>query len=236
MIQYINSSLRFCSASSIHITMTLPTTAYPTVLVLPSRWLVVSKPSDWLTIPGRGSSPALSGWPKKKLPPVWVGHRLDLEASGVVLYYVTVKTVARTHHQANFWFEKRQIKKVYHCIAAGRPHAPVFKMSDPIAQSPSTTLAQVRESYGSGFFAKVMPQTRRRHQIRVHLSSKEYPIWGDTLYHGPRRVSVGSDSVETERAALHASSLELPSGEPYEAPFPENFQYFLEQLRESGQK
>lgn len=47
---------------------------------------------------------------------------------------------------------------------------------------------------------KVIPETGRTHQIRVHLSSLGFPIIGDVLY----------DGMEYKRLMLHACELELP--------------------------
>jgi 23S rRNA-/tRNA-specific pseudouridylate synthase len=194
-------------------------TVEPTLLALTPRWLVVSKPSGWLAIQGRGAeSPVLSDWAKAHFSPIWVVHRLDKMTSGVVLFART----AEDHRRANQWFQKREVKKTYHCIAAGVPPAPVFKIQQPIEDLPSLTQVEVKEQYPAGFFAQVRPHTGRRHQIRIHLSNIGCPIWGDPLYGGSSKIP---------RVALHSSLLQLPTGESFEASFPEDFLFFLSQLR-----
>jgi len=209
----------------------------PEVLALTPRWLVVSKPPGMLTIPGRKSpieSSVLLDWAREHYSPIWVVHRLDRETSGVVLFART----AEDHQQANSWFQQRQTKKVYHCLASGIPTAPVFKVSTPIEGAPSTTQVEVKESYQEGFLARVLPRTGRRHQIRIHLSESGYPIWGDPLYRGLREVPMvsGSSSLSIPRVALHASSLELPTGEVFEASFPQDFESWLGRLRKEGHR
>jgi 23S rRNA-/tRNA-specific pseudouridylate synthase len=207
----------------------------PAILAETSQWLVVSKPAGWLTIPGRSvhsSPPILSEWLKKTNPALWVVHRLDLETSGVVLFART----AKDHALANRWFEKRETKKIYHCLCSGIPGVPVLKVQNPVDGSPSLTQIEVKEKYQEGFFARVTPKTGRRHQIRIHLSQKGYPIWGDETYGGKRSILFSTQSMNVSRVALHASQLELPTGEKFEAKFSEDFLSWLDQLRKEGRR
>ncbi len=95
---------------------------------------------------------------------------------------------------------------------------------------------EVRERYQEGFFARVTPRTGRRHQIRIHLASSGYPIWGDSYYGGVREVSFSNESLTVDRVALHASTLELPTGEKFEASFPGDFSFWLDELRNKGSR
>jgi len=74
-------------------------------------WVVVDKPSGWLTVPGRQHSDdrlcvgtVLSQQLNQRLWPV---HRLDFEVSGLVLFAKNPEA----HRRANFWFENRLVKK-----------------------------------------------------------------------------------------------------------------------------
>lgn len=245
----------------------------PEIISQTSQWLVVSKPSGWLTIPGRDSqkmgiapAPVLSEWAKQNFPSIFVVHRLDRETSGIVLFALTPED----HKQANLWFQNRKIKKIYHCLAQGRPSAPILKINFPIAGAPSMTQVEVKERYEEGFLAQVVPRTGRRHQIRIHLSNhgaelnqaaksnqvaesnpeaeptqeaqsiqkaeNGFPIWGDTLYGGPRKIVLGNRTLIVPRVALHASSLELPTGEVFKAEFAPDFADWLAQLRKEGHR
>ncbi len=239
----------------------------PEIISQTSQWLVVSKPSGWLTIPGRDSrktgvapAPVLSEWAKQNFPSILVVHRLDRETSGIVLFALTPED----HKQANLWFQNRKIKKIYHCLAQGRPSAPILKINFPIAGAPSMTQVEVKERYEEGFLAQVNPRTGRRHQIRIHLSNQGaqstqraqanqesqsnqeaqanrkaqngFPIWGDTLYGGPREIALGNRTLIVPRVALHASSLELPTGEVFKAAFAPDFADWLAQLRKEGHR
>ena len=208
-------------------------TPCPQILFESPRWLVLNKPAGWLTIPGRSrDSGVLSEWAGAAKGPVWTVHRLDLETSGVVLF-------ARTsghHQQASLWFQQRKVKKVYHCLASGIPELPLLKIKEPVRGSPSVTQVEILESYREGFLARVCPGTGRRHQIRIHLSKQGYPIWGDELYGGIKEIILPSETLTISRVALHASSLELPTGERFEALFSEDFAGWLTRLRAGGRR
>lgn len=196
------------------------------------RWKVVNKPAGWLTIPGRGAqtAPVLSEWLRQQGDPIWVVHRLDLETSGLVLFARTPED----HQAANAWFEKREVKKTYHALCMGSPRAPIFKVNSPIEGKPSLTQIEVKEKFTHGFFAQISPQTGRRHQIRIHLSSLGNSIWGDVLYQGSKSIHINQEEIEVSRVALHASRLKLPTGDVFEAPFPSDFESWLHFLRTKG--
>jgi 23S rRNA pseudouridine1911/1915/1917 synthase len=204
----------------------------PQQITLTEKWLALSKPAGWLTIPGRdpGAQGILSEWAQQNYGRIWVVHRLDRDTSGIVLFARS----AQDHAQANEWFEKRKMKKIYDCIAAGKPATPIFKLNAPIRGDSALTQVEVRERFIAAFLARVRPLTGRRHQIRIHLSQKGYPLLGDVKYGGPREVSVDAVGLVTQiisRVALHAASLELPSGEKFEAPWPLDFKGWVDALR-----
>lgn len=192
-------------------------------------WVAVDKPAGWLTIPGRNlpDSPVLCGWAEKEFGKIWVVHRIDRETSGVVLFART----EQAHRDANAWFEKHQIKKAYDCLASGSPSAPFLKLRAPIAGAPSLTQVEVRERGRGGFLARAIPMTGRRHQIRIHLAGAGHPLWGDSRYGGPMKIEESGAFFEVSRVALHASRLELPTGEIFEAPWPADFSRWVDCLR-----
>jgi tRNA pseudouridine32 synthase/23S rRNA pseudouridine746 synthase/23S rRNA pseudouridine955/2504/2580 synthase len=207
----------------------------PIILSETVEWLVVSKPAGWLTIPGRpglgpkrpkreeAPIPVLSEWASRNRK-IWVTHRLDRETSGVVLFALTEEA----HRKANGWFSAHQMKKVYDALAVGSPGMPMFKSKQPIEGAASVTQFEVREKFASGaFLVRARPSTGRRHQIRIHLSQEGYPILGDSLYKGPKSFA----GIEISRVALHAAKLELPSGESFEAEWPEDFSGWVSALR-----
>jgi tRNA pseudouridine32 synthase/23S rRNA pseudouridine746 synthase len=205
-----------------------------TILTETAEWFVVNKPAGWLTIPGRGheSAPILLEEVRKLRPDAMVVHRLDLQTSGVVLFALGPDA----HRKANLWFSHRETKKIYLLLASGIPSAPILKITQPIEGTPATTQVEVKESYQEGFLASARPVTGRRHQIRIHLKSKGHPLWGDAQYEGRKEIGFQSSSLTVPRVALHANKLELPSGEKFEAPLPEDFSSWLSELRAKGIK
>lgn len=214
----------------------------PSILAVTPRWVIVSKPPHWLTIPGRApdsqriskdSKPCLLEWLKQDQQlPVYVVHRIDRETSGVVLFART----KQDHQIASLWFQKRQTKKTYYCLASGTPQAPILKIQLPIRGRASTTQIEIKESFRQGFFAQVTPLTGRRHQIRIHLAEKGFPIWGDSLYQGLREIHFKHINLNIDRVALHAYSLTLPTGERFEAQLPDDMKTWLETLKREGPK
>jgi 23S rRNA-/tRNA-specific pseudouridylate synthase len=223
----------------------------PAKLFESDEWLVLNKPAGWLSIPGRGpgrgpgseagrgpvtgepaagqneARPVLFDWVRSHFADAQVVHRLDLETSGVILF----AKGAAAHKKASLWFQNRQTKKLYCCIASGAPHQPVFSVRSPIEGAASTTQFEVKETFSSAFLAWARPVTGRRHQIRIHLASEGAPILGDSLYSGPKILQFKTGELEIPRVALHAMSLELPSGEKFQAALPEDFESWLKRLR-----
>jgi RluA family pseudouridine synthase len=180
--------------------------------------IALDKPSGQVVIPGRGEiageplNRELEAHVKRK---VFVVHRLDRGASGLVLFAKD----ADTHKQLNLQFEKREIKKTYLVLVQGRV-AEGGKIKQPLKAfgsgrmgihpqgKPSLTEYSVREHFPESTLLEVMPHTGRRHQIRVHLYSIGHPVLGDTLYGKDRPVG------GAPRLMLHAWKLEFekPSG------------------------
>lgn len=69
----------------------------------------------------------------------------------------------------------------------------------------SITHYKVIERYKDADLVECLLETGRTHQIRVHLSSLDHPIWGDTLYGSEE------DNEIIKRQALHAYGLDFKS-------------------------
>lgn len=136
-------------------------------------------------------------------------HRLDMETSGLL---VTAKNEI-AHRKISQQFAERLVKKVYFALVKGIPQNPQAIIDAPIGRSPfnrqqmdiistgKTALTQYElvERYTSHSLLKVLPQTGRTHQIRVHLKSIGHSVVGDKIY--------GQPEPALNRQFLHASSL-----------------------------
>ena len=136
-------------------------------------------------------------------------HRLDMETSGLL---VTAKNEI-AHRKISQQFAERLVKKVYFALVKGIPQDSQAIIDAPIGRSPfnrqqmdivstgksALTQYELVETYTSHSLLKVIPQTGRTHQIRVHLKSIGHSVVGDKIY--------GQPEPALNRQFLHASSL-----------------------------
>jgi len=207
----------------------------PDIEFVDEKWIVVFKPPGWYSIPPRPLSdgkvdftPVLNTWLAKQLKhDVFVVHRLDRETTGVMLFAKTESA----HKLACDWFEKGEVKKTYHCIGVGQMNEPMIRVDKDIDGKKSITQIELKEKFKTAVLTECRPVTGRTHQIRVHMSEIGCPILGDKQYGGPSEIEVDGFQLQVDRVALHASKLELPTGEKFEDPWPEDFHNWVEVLR-----
>jgi len=209
------------------------------VLYEDDDFLAVDKPEGVVSVSeaGQGGLPALvsgSGVYTGRLYPV---HRLDREASGVIVFAKN----PGSHRFLNAAFERRDVRKAYLALVLGVMNANRGIIDNPVREfgsgrmgvdakrgKPSTTEFKVVRRLRRHTLLRAFPLTGRRHQIRVHLYDLGHPIAGDLRY--------GDWDVQKEypRLMLHALEIEfaLPSGErlKIEAPEPESFRSVVAQL------
>lgn len=184
------------------------------VLFEDARVLAVEKPSGTLVIPGRGdTAPTLQQLASARLGrKALVVHRLDREASGLVLFAKT----AAAHAALNGAFERRETSKLYLALVAGAlagegtVDAPLREFGSGrtgVAPDgkPSVTLYKALGPRPGGTLVEIRLITGRRHQIRAHLASLGHPLLGDPLYGPPPRPVGGA-----RRLMLHAWKLSIP--------------------------
>ncbi len=176
------------------------------------RALVLCKPAGQPCIPGRGDI----GEPLNIAAAAHIGgkafvvHRLDLEASGLVVFAKD----AQTHARLSLRFERRQVQKTYLAVVLGllegegiiRGPIKEFgsgRMGVAALGKPSVTRYRLKRSLQEACLLEVSPETGRRHQIRVHLYSIKHPVLGDPLYGSKRPVG------GLPRLMLHALELDF---------------------------
>ena len=206
--------------------------------------LVVNKPAGMLVIPGGfDRSTPLVKVLRERFGNLWVVHRLDRDTSGVLVFART----AHAHRALNTQFQERQVAKVYHALVCGDPPWTARTVSLPLRPNgdrrhrtvvdhergkPARTRFRVLERFVGYTLVAAMPESGRRHQIRVHLAALKLPIVADALYGAPAT----DETISLRRIALHAFSLSLrhPSEGTtmtFEAPYPTDMASALEQLR-----
>ncbi len=145
-------------------------------------------------------------------------NRLDMNTSGLIV-------VAKNGHAQAFLQnkEKATVKKYYQAIVNGIVEEDEFLIEEPIGRVGESLKREVLSVEDGGQIAKTRVKvlkrmveqnltllevelfTGRTHQIRVHLSSKGYPILGDELYGGQREG--------VKRQLLHAYKLKFTNPE-----------------------
>ena len=160
--------------------------------------VVVDKPADMLTVPGRFGDadprPVLGRLLETQLGVrLWPVHRLDREVSGLVVFAKT----AESHRIACGLFEGRKVIKIYEALTQGGRAAPrlsqdIFwesrivrgkkrSFEAPHGQQ-AITRARVIRQEDDRLLWELQPETGRPHQLRVHLAKAGFPIVGDELY------------------------------------------------------
>lgn len=127
-------------------------------------------------------------------------HRLDRETAGVVLFCKNAQ--ARAAYQT--LFAQRQVKKIYHAIAAYLPElespttvrlhiekgCPFYIMNVNLNKTPnSETKIQVIARQGQLAKYELFPKTGKQHQLRVHLNFLGIPILNDRFYPVPQHIN-----------------------------------------------
>lgn len=158
-----------------------------------------------------------------------VVSRLDAPVTGVVLFARTSKAARRLSEQ----FRTRTVKKLYWALVEGNPpkaghlvhwlaederHRRMRIVGPGFAGAKEARLSFRRlEALPQGTLLEVIPETGRKHQIRLQFAEAGHPILGDRKY--------GSTAAFPSGIALHARRLVVahPVGrEPValEAPMP----------------
>ena len=125
-------------------------------------------------------------------------HRLDKETSGLII----ITKDNKTHYEMSKLFMNREIEKSYLCICLGVPSVLSGTIDKPIGRHKTDRKKMTVLDEGKNaithyqtlidfeYFAllKLILETGRTHQIRVHMESIHHPIIGDTVYNSLKRI------------------------------------------------
>ncbi len=222
--------------------------------------IVINKPPGLVVHPGAGNpegtllNALLHHAPElRTIPRAGIVHRLDKDTSGLLV-------VARTHQAQKSLVKQLQthtVRREYaalvngEIIAGGCIEAPlarhrVSRTRMAVTQSgqgkAAITHYRVQERFRAHTLVKVMLETGRTHQIRVHMAHIRHPVVGDPAYGGRLRLPPSCSEELREalrtfkRQALHAAQLALThpaTGEMMEwsAPLPADMTHLLKLLR-----
>src|SRR5262245_1011779 len=112
--RFMPGEYRFCEAREL---IGSPPMAELRLLREDEEIVAVEKPAGRPSIPGRGEigEPVVTELRRRLGRPLWVVHRLDLDASGVLVFAKT----AAAHRRLSAAFEGRQAKKTYLALVEG---------------------------------------------------------------------------------------------------------------------
>jgi tRNA pseudouridine32 synthase/23S rRNA pseudouridine746 synthase len=198
-------------------------------------FLVVDKPSGWLSVPSRQGEederPCVGIFLQKESGRrIWPVHRLDLEVSGLLVFALN----ADAHRAASAWFEGREIRKTYDALVLSEEvleHAAPGKglerwesrllrgkkrAYEHVAGKPSVTearrLGPVTIAGSAAERWELHPLTGRAHQLRYEMGRRVGPLWGDALYGSKKdfpRPGIGLRAVRLDFGRI-ADRLGLP--------------------------
>ena len=191
--------------------------------------LVVNKPAGLVVHPGAGNLTGtlvngLLSYDKELeyLPRAGIVHRLDKDTSGLMV--VAKSELAYLHLVKQL--KERTVKRKYLALVVGTPISG-GTINSPLGRHPKQRTKQailetgkeaitdysIEETFNGYAVIMASLRTGRTHQIRVHLSSIDYPIVGDPLYGGRKKFASGTSEMcrqklsEFKRQALHAVEL-----------------------------
>lgn len=190
-----------------------------------SELLVIDKPYDLLTVPGRGieNQDCLINRVISEQPNARIVHRLDYATSGLVIIPLSYEAQKSISRQFELRLTDKQYVAVVHgiikddsgiidlpliCDWPNRPKQMVDHENGKPAQTKFRVLA--RNTSQNSTRVELKPITGRSHQLRVHMLALGHPILGDRFY------ATGDALDASKRLLLHAQSISFDHPESAE--------------------
>lgn len=228
------------------------------VLYRDTHVFVIDKPSGLVVHPGAGNrartlqngllalDPELA-----RVPRAGIVHRIDKDTSGLLV-------VARTlpaHTGLVAALREHEVTREYLALCLGavtgggtvdrpidRHRTDRLRMTVREDGREAITHYRLEERFTRHTLLRVILETGRTHQIRVHLAHIGHPLVGDPLYGGRRQLTAGVSPAQRAalasfgRQALHAAKLQFEhpvSGKTIsvESPMPDDMRKLLAVLR-----
>ena len=197
--------------------------------------LVVNKPAGMVALASSflPETPTVAGalaYQKGGTAVFHVVNRLDKGTTGLM----AVAKSGYVHNLLRKLLHTPDFYREYRGVCVGCPEPPAGTIDLPIGRdetstvrrcirpdgAPSVSRYEVLETTGRFSLLRLVPETGRTHQLRLHMSAVGHPLAGDWLY--------GTEAPDLiPRPALHSCALHLRppvTGEPLEltAPLPED--------------
>jgi 23S rRNA pseudouridine1911/1915/1917 synthase len=206
--------------------------------------LVVDKPAGVVVHPARGHTSgtlaqALGARVAGGEDPGRAGivHRLDRDTSGLLV----VAKSDSVHRALKSLISARKLRREYLALLDGHPSARSGTIDAPIGRDrhdrlkisidtdhprPARTHFEIERLLPASALVRVVLDTGRTHQIRVHMAAIGHPVSGDSLYGVPERYGLARQFLHA-----HRLSFEHPiTAEPLDlrSPLPDDLQRALE--------
>ncbi|MGF9700836.1 RluA family pseudouridine synthase [Paenibacillus sp. MABNR03] len=134
-------------------------------------------------------------------------HRLDEDTTGPVLYAKNAFALAKLDEA----MRRKEIGRQYAAIVEGQVSPELVQIDAPIGKDrhhkqrrrvseggqEAVTHVEIREVWERATLVRLILDTGRTHQIRVHLSYSGHPLVGDLLY-GGRPDAIGRQALHGE--------------------------------------
>ena len=213
--------------------------------------MVINKPSGLVVHPGNGNydNTLVNGlmYYTKNLSNVGeefrpgIVHRLDKDTSGLML----VAKDNKCHELLADDFKNKRIHREYVALLDGVLPENSAIIDAPLARSKedyqkiavmaggkrAVTHLEVIKKYKENTLVRLVLETGRTHQIRVHMAYIGYPVHNDPVYNKRKSDQFGQFLHSEYLSFIHPITKEKLS---FRAKLPEYFQKFLDTLEESN--